>query len=264
MIPNKFSAFVDDGDHEARSYYPLEGFYRVKPASGGHDLVVTNDHTPDLYQMSAETLADFFTSIQSRYRYYRNDPKVDYVMAIYNHGGPAGASIAHPHAQIFASAVVPNQITKEMHGAEAYNQLHGGCVFCEMIKHEQQENVRILAEDENFIMFTFFAARFPFEIWLLPKAHRAAFENATSGEIHSLAETLQKGFKMLDATLKDPDINFFIHSLPTTSDESDYYHWHLEIAPRLSLYAGYELGSGMIIDVVSPEKAAEFLRGEAE
>ncbi len=259
-IPNKFAAFLEDGQHEVRSYTPEEGFYTVKPAVGGHDVVVIKEHDTDLFNFDQATFTDLFTAIAKRYRHFRDNPAVEYVMAIYNHGPAAGASLDHPHAQIFASSIVPNHITKELHGSEQYYELNGRCVFCDMIVHEKREDVRVLAENEQFILFTFFAARFPFEIWLMPKEHQSSFEDLTKSQTTAMAELMEVGFKMLDTTLKNPSLNWFIHSLPTTTQSADHYHWHLEIAPRLSLYAGYELGSGVIIDVVSPEKAAEFLR----
>ncbi len=259
-MPNKYPAFVSEGEHEVRSYYPEEGFYRAKPAVGGHDVIVVTEEKATLMTFSQDVMIDLLTSFKNRYIHYRKDPTVEYVMAIYNHGEAAGASISHPHAQMFATGVIPNHILAETHGSERYYEINGHCVFCDMITHEQNEKVRILTENDSFIMFTFFAARFPFEIWILPKQHQSMFESISKEEIRELAEIFQTGLTMLNSTLKNPSLNFYIHSLPTTSEDADYYHWHLEIAPRVSMYAGFELGSGTVIDVVSPEKAAEYLR----
>jgi UDPglucose--hexose-1-phosphate uridylyltransferase len=259
LIPNKFPAFINEGDHEVRSYYPESNFYRAKPAIGNHDVQVFTAHEPDLPNMPVAALSDALVSMQKRYTEYRSQDHIEYVLAIYNHGPSAGASLEHPHAQIFASSIVPNYITKELHGSERYLGVKGCCVFCDMIQHEQEEKIRVLAENDHAIMFTFYASRLPFEIWILPKQHQSQFENENNVTIEEVAKLLQKGLQMLNKTLKDPDLNFYIHSLPTNLEGADYYHWHIEIAPRLSIWAGYELGSGMIIDVVSPEKAAEFL-----
>jgi UDPglucose--hexose-1-phosphate uridylyltransferase len=264
IIPNKFPAFVNEGQHEVRSYYPAEGFYQAKPAMGGHDVVIMHEHEPRLTGMSLEALTGLFHAYQRRYQWYRENPLIEYVFGFYNHGQAAGASISHPHGQIVASSIVPNHLLKEKHGSERYYEHSGSCVYCDMIHHERQEGSRVLAETEHFIMFTAFAARFPFETWILPKTHQSMYEEATLPELADLAGVMRHGLMMLDRTLQDPPINFYIHSLPTTSEGADYYHWHIEIAPRLALYAGYELGSGTIIDVVSPEKAAEFLRAQPQ
>lgn len=258
-VANKFPAFVSEGQHEVRSYYPEAGFYRAKPSIGGHDVVVVKDHQQHLPDFTPAIWLDLLKAFQLRYQHYRDDPQIEYVMAIYNHGEAAAASITHPHAQIFASSIIPNHILKEKHGSERYYEINGRCVYCEMIDHERNEQVRWLAENEHFVAFTFFAARFPFEIWVLPKKHQSVYEQSSSQELTSLAELLKTIFTMLNQTLHDPALNFFIHSLPTTSSQADYYHWHLEIAPRVANYGGFEMGGGTIIDIVAPEKAAEYL-----
>lgn len=261
-IPNKFPAFVSEGQHEVRSYYAEDGFYRAKPATGGHEIIVINNHDDRLPAFSHETMVDMLETFKGRYQYYRDQPQVEYVMAIYNHGQAAGASIEHPHAQLFASSIVPNHILKEKHGSERYYEINGRCVFCEMIDHERREQVRFLGENDDYVMFTFFAARFPFEIWVLPKDHHSTYEEIPTDQIQSLSHLFRQALQLLDKTLKDPSVNFFIHSLPTTSEKADYYHWHIEIAPRVATYGGFEMGGSTVIDVVSPEQAAEFLRAE--
>lgn len=255
---------MSNREHEVRSYYPEEGFYRAKPATGGHELIIINEKDLRLPTFPQPVMVDMLQTFQKRYRYYRTDPHVEYVMAIYNHGLAAGASIEHPHAQLFATSIVPNHILKEKHGSERYFEINSRCVFCEMIEHEKKEAIRILAENNDFVAFTFFAARFPFEVWILPKTHHSMYEEATSEQLDHLAAMLRHILGLLDQTLKDPSLNFFIHSLPTTSEEADYYHWHLEIAPRFSTYGGFEMGSGTIIDVIAPEKAAEYLLGSTK
>lgn len=260
IIQNKFPAFIGRGEHEVRTYAPEKShFYRAKPAAGGHDVVIFKNHEANIFTLNQETLVNMFESFRVRYEYYREDPTVEYVMAIYNHGANAAASINHPHAQILASSVIPNYVLKEKHGSERYLETNGSCVYCDMITHERSEGVRLLVENENFMAFTFFAARFPFEIWILPKSHQSTFESITPNQIEHLATLFHSALAMLNQRLVNPALNFYIHSLPTTSEAADYYHWHLEIAPRLTKYGGYELGGGMIIDVISPEQAAESL-----
>lgn len=259
LIPNKFPAFVATGLHEVRSYVPEEGFYQAKPATGGHDVIVVKDHHLSLPKFNQSLMTDLLSTFYRRYQHYHRDPTVEYAMAIYNHGEAAAASISHPHAQIFASSIVPNHILKEKHGSERYYEINGRCVYCEIIDHERQEKIRLLGENDDFTMFTFFAARFPFEIWILPKVHQSTLEQINATQLINLAGLLGQALHLLDRTLSDPALNFFIHSLPMTSDNAAYYHWHLEIAPRVANYGGFEMGSGTIIDIVSPEKAAEFL-----
>jgi len=261
LIKNKFPAFIEEPELETPKLYKLEdNFYKMKLALGGHDVIVCRDHDTDLPNFSTEIFEDLYHTFRDRLKHYGEVSNVEYAMPIYNHGPQAAASIEHPHAQIFASAIVPNLVNRELTHTGTYYAEHKSCAFCDLIAHEQDQNTRVIFENEEFIAFTFYAARFPFEIWVLPKKHESDFRNISKSEINSLAKISKEIFGRLDETLKDPDLNFYIHSAPLQTGESNSYHYHLEITPRLSVYGGYEIGSGMVIDIVSAEQAAEFLR----
>jgi len=260
-IQNKFPAFVEEPDISCKKYLIENEFFAMKPAIGGHDVIVVKDHDQSISKFTEEIWEDLFESFKCRYRHYVKIPNVEYVMPIYNHKPQAAASIEHPHAQIFASAVVPNTVSRELTHTAQYHSDHKTCAFCDLIDHEKAQNTRLLFENDDFVAFTFYAARFPFEIWIMPKKHSSDFYAMSEGQTKSLAEISRKVFSRLDETLGDPPVNFFIHSAPVNDDgKLEYYHWHLEVAPRLALYGGYELGSGMIIDIIAPEQAAEYLR----
>jgi UDPglucose--hexose-1-phosphate uridylyltransferase len=186
--------------------------------------------------------------------------KVTSILPIYNHGAEAGASINHPHAQIFASGIVANEVERELDGADNYFGINGACVYCDMIAHEKKEKIRVVYENESFIAFNFFAPKFPFETWVLPKKHESQFELSKPAILKECADAMVEVFSMMDKTLEDPPLNFFIHTLPTIHDNSESYHWHIEIAPRVSRYGGFELGSGVIINTMPPEEATGFLK----
>ncbi len=264
IISNLYPAFVcDEKLCETRSFYPEKGFYRAKSSVGDHDVVVIKDPNVGLFSFDAKIWDDLITTFQSRHIHHSKNPQVEYVMCIYNHGPKAGASIEHPHAQIFASPIVPNYIQKELDGAQRYFNNNGVSVYKDILQHEIQEKVRVIAENEHFLAFTFYAARFPFETWVMPKIHSGHFENINKTTRKSLCNIMRKVLGMINETLKNPSINFWIHCLPTTYEDTKHYSWHIEIAPRVSRYGGYELGSGVVIDVVSPEKAAAYLRKNA-
>lgn len=263
VVPNKFPAFVSSEDQCERRSFIDEDFYLSKAAIGGHEVLVVKDHDLLLPQFPQTVMVDLFRVMQQRYRSYREiDCRPEYTMAIYNYGLEAGASIWHPHAQLFASAVIPNLVAKEKQGAEKYFETNGVCVFCDLLHHEQAAKIRLQVETKHFTSFTFYAARSPFELWILPQKHLSRFEDATGEELEELSHVLRDILQRLDYSLHNPPLNFYIHSLPNTSDNSDYYHWHIEVVPRLTTYGGYELGGATIIDVVSPERAAQYLRKE--
>lgn len=261
VAPNKYPAFMEDSEHCSPRTFKLENnFYNARPSTGGHDIIVSKDHDHQIYDFTEDTWYEMLEMARHRYIYWRQDCNTRYSMLIYNQGVRAGASIYHPHAQLFASNIIPNQISRELDGALDFFSDNGSCVFCDLVTHEQAQKVRILAETEDLIAFTFYAARFPFETWVLPKQHLANFATVKPELVKSLAKMMKGVIDQLGKTLQNPSFNFYLHDLPTGVERADYYHWHIEIAPRVSTYGGYELGSGTIIDVMSPEDAAEYLR----
>lgn len=261
VIPNSYPAFLEDPRNCSHRSYPVEdGFYNARPATGGHDVIIIKDHEHTLFDFTAERLTELMTMAKRRYLYWHHDCNTNYAMLIYNQGVQAGASIAHPHAQLFASNIIPNQVSRELAGSQHYYEERGSCVFCDIITHEQKQKVRVVAENASFLAVTCYAARFPFETWILPKIHQSIFEDSSPTLLSHLGEMMQIVIERLGAVLKQPALNFYLHDSPISVSEGKHYHWHLEVAPRVSTYGGYELGSGTIIDVMSPEDAAKYLR----
>lgn len=263
IIPNKYPAFIEKDDESISKIYKVEdGFYNMKMALGGHDVIVVKDHDIDPPKFSQAVWEDLFDVYVKRLRYYDDLENVNYAMPIYNYGPEAGASLDHPHSQIFASSIVPNNIVRELTHCGTYYAEHKKCAFCDLIEHEISENTRIIFENDHFIAFTFYAARFPFEVWILPKKHQSHFYQITPSQRESLAKICRQVFNRLDVVLNDPPFNYFLHSGPLKgeTEEMKDYHWHLEVAPRLATYGGFEMGSGVIIDIINPETAADYLR----
>lgn len=261
VIKNKYPAFVENENKVSiRSYYPEKGFYRARAALGDHEVIIARDHDQSLIHFSIEKMTEMFQVFRQRYQSMAKNSEIVSILPFYNHGATAGASISHPHAQIIASGVAANTVGRELDGAEKYFGINGSCVFCDIIEHEQHEKVRIVAESKSFVAATFYAARFPIETWVYPKKHASQFENSSHEELQDLARVMSNVLQRMERNIPHIPLNFYIHTLPTMHAASLSYHWHLEITPRLANYAGYELGSGVIIDIISPEDAAEYLR----
>ena len=148
----------------------------------------------------------------------------------------------------------------EMSGCEEFYKYRGRCLFCDMVQQELSAEIRVVLEEDNFVAFTPYASRFPFEIWILPKIHSSHFENLQKIEIEELAQVLRIVLLKLEASLEFPPYNYIIHTTPFVFGEIEHYHWHIEIIPRLTRVAGFEWGTGFYINTVTPESAAEFLR----
>lgn len=265
VIENKFPAFVDeDSAASIRSFYPEDGFYRAKPSNGKHEVVVLKDHDTPLYKLPKHIATEFLEVIRDRYNSIKKMDHIASILPIYNQGGEAGASLDHPHAQIFGSGIIANTVGEETHGANRYYGINGECVFCDMIKHERKEKIRIVYENDEFISATFFASRYPFETWIYPKRHESQFEETSKNSMKLFADCMMETLYAFDKTLQSPPLNMYIHTLPTILENSASFHWHMEIIPRVSNYGGFEIGSDVIIDVMSPEEAADYLRNSTK
>ncbi len=156
--------------------------------------------------------------------------------------------------------MVPGQVALEMEGAKRYESYRDRCVYCDLLAQEQREGTRIVTENDAFVAFAPYAAKYPFETWIVPKRHAASFAAISAEEQASFAAILRDTLRRIYYTLDDPPYNFTIHTAPCDSDDRPGFHWHLEIFPRLTIAAGFEVGTGIYINVTPPEVAARYLR----
>jgi UDPglucose--hexose-1-phosphate uridylyltransferase len=186
---------------------------------------------------------------------------VKHVALFKNHGQKAGASLSHTHTQLIASSIIPTILEEELTVSLNYWNQNHECLFCNIIKQESKEP-RFIWQNKSFIVFAPWASINPMAFWLFPKKHNSNMSAMTSNEIADLAVTMRVCLGALRSRLDDPPYNFGFHSV--LSEESrDNFHWHLEVYPRLSTWAGFEKSTGIYINAVSPEDAAKELRSGA-
>lgn len=256
VFPNKYPAFSKGKSHRKISEGPYVGMDGV----GYHEIVVTKDHYNHLATMNVMEIAEVFDAYQERYLALMNKKGVNYVAIFHNHGKEVGASIHHPHSQIMAIPVVSPYLQLELDGAHKFHKSNRHCVFCTIAEHESEEKKRIVFENDDFIAFCPYASRAAFEIHVMPKKHSPYFERITDDQKIKLAEVFSKAMGSLYKALNDPPYNFYIHSAPCDGKDYPHYHWHIEILPHTSTWAGFELDTGIEISTIQPEVAAEFLR----
>lgn len=255
-IPNKYPAFSRSESLNERK----EGIYRIMDGVGFHEVLVTRDHRKQLGQLSIEEIKEVINAYQERYLDLMNEKMVSYISIFQNHGKEAGASVAHPHSQIIALPLIDPDLNASIQGSENYFKEYKRCVHCEMLKEDQKDGRRVVFENEEFIVVVPFASRVAFETRIYPKVHHAYFERITNGQKDYFAEALKEALNRLYKALGDPAYNFFIHTAPCDGKDYNHYHWHLEILPKTQIWAGFELGAGIEISTIEPEKAAEYLR----
>jgi UDPglucose--hexose-1-phosphate uridylyltransferase len=237
-----------------------EGFFLKTKGIGYHEVIIhTPWHNKSLAHLPLSQVENLCLTYRQRYLNLQKDKRIKLIIIFENHGATAGTSLVHPHSQLVALPLVPASIRHLLEEAMRYYDDHGCCVFCDMIKEELKAQKRVVAKTEDFLAFHPFASRAPFETWILPMKHNATFGSIKVKDCQKMARILKAVLENLDRSLSDPDYNLIIRTAPVKDREEDYYHWHIQILPRLTTPAGFELGSGIFINTALPEKTAGFL-----
>ncbi len=257
VVPNKFPALGIEGELERSG----EGLFDKVSGIGAHEVIIESpDHDTSLSWLAEKRVEDVLWAYRDRIVDLKRDKRFKYVLIFKNHGAPAGASLEHTHSQLIALPIVPKRVREEVDGAKQYYLMKERCIFCDIIRQERQSNVRIVAEDDDFLTVAPYAPRFPFETWILPKHHGASFEEAPSKAYEKLARALRNLLQRTDLLLDRPAYNFVLHTTPMREDTEPFYHWHLEFMPKLTKVAGFEWGTGFYINPTPPEDSARALR----
>jgi UDPglucose--hexose-1-phosphate uridylyltransferase len=228
VVPNKFPALRIEGDLERRGV----GIYDVMNGVGAHEVIVESpDHDRPLARLPVGAVAEVLRAYRDRIADLQRDARIRSVLVFKNHGAEAGATLEHPHSQLIATPVVPLVVADELHQARAYHDYRERCLFCDILRQESADAVRLVAENQRVVGFAPFAARMPFETWLVPRVHAAAFEHVDDATLHELASVLATVLARLDRALGDPPYNLVLHSAPFGDGESPSYHWHIEVVP---------------------------------
>jgi UDPglucose--hexose-1-phosphate uridylyltransferase len=257
VVSNKFPALGIEGDLNKTG----RGMYDWMNGIGAHEVIIeTTEHDKHLGFLDNRQIEDVLWAYRARYLDLKKDPRLKYILIFRNYGRVAGASLSHPHSQLVATPIIPAVVSGELAGARRYTEYRDRCVFCDILRQETEERKRLVAENEHFIVFEPYASRAPFETWLLPKRHSASFAAISAEEQSCLAATLGETLRRVHLCLDDPPYNYNIHTAPCDNDEDEGFHWHLAVSPRLTIAAGFEMGTGIYINVTPPEVAAHYLR----
>jgi len=248
-----------------------EGFYEAIPGYGIHEVIIEGpDHDKDFVDLPYELAVDILRIYRNRLGAHMEDLRLKYSLIFKNHGQTAGASLVHPHSQIIATPVTPRTIRMELMATLKHFAETDRCMICDMVERERSDEKRVIYDDGTIIAFTNYAGRFPFEMFVTSVRHETFFHRESDRTLQSLARCLKDILMRLKVVLNDPPYNYILHSGPNPNAEPIFpgfwktleqdYHWHIEIIPRLVKTAGFEWGSGLHINPMPPERAAEFLR----
>ncbi len=258
VVPNKYAAVGLNG-----SLYRKEAgrFFREMGGVGHHEVIIeTPQHRQGLSRMKTNDVELVLQASHERYCALKQDPQVKSIVLFKNHGERAGTSLIHPHSQIVGTPVAPLLVRKKYEVAISHFDDTGRCLYRDLVDEERSAKVRVLFESARFVVFHPFASRVPFETWIAPKHEESTFGHIEPGHLTELADVLRRALKTLDDALGDPDFNYILHSAPPEDDTKHYFLWHIQILPRLTTIAGFELGSGIFINTILPEDAATHLK----
>jgi UDPglucose--hexose-1-phosphate uridylyltransferase len=259
IIPNLYPAFTHPNEETKK----IKETPFLKIANGHHEVLVESQHHnehPSVARISQ--LIHVINAYIDRLTDLSTKPYVKYVSIFRNHGREAGASLSHAHTQLIATPFIPTIPKEELEASKNYWIKNHGCPFCNIIKKEK-ESPRFIWENHNFVVFAPWASINPLEFWVLPKRHQSSMISLSQKEAKDLAETMRVCLGGLKSLLNDPPYNFGFHT--TSAKEAEkYYHWHLEVYPHLSTWAGFEKSTGIFINVIPPEDAAKELKNAVE
>jgi len=226
-------------------------------AYGSHEVIVeTDDHDKNLQDLEVSHIQKILEMYCRRIEANRKVKRINFVLIFKNHGEEAGTSLIHEHTQLISTEKIPTLIENEVKEYSKYAAKNKSCAYCDIIKEEMRSERKVY-ENEHIACFVPYASRFPFETWIFPKKHAKNLTDLSDKEKYSLAESLKILLKKLDAKFNDPPYNFYLHPAPFNAKD---FHFHIEICPRLTRLAGFELGTDVVINIMPPEVAANELR----
>jgi len=257
VVPNKYPAVRN----EYAAIIHSDALGERTRAVGVHEVIIeVPEHVTDMAQLSQAQIAAVLCAYHERMRALREDRRWRTILIYKNQGTWAGATLEHAHSQLIALPEIPPIMARELDRARAYFSSTGRCGYCDMVQREMRGRERVVGESDRFAVFCPDAARFPYETWIVPKRHAASFEGCGGDDYEELSGCLKQTLTCLDRALHNPALNYLLHSTFFGDEASDYYHWHLEILPKITQVAGFEWGSGSFINPVAPEDAAQVLR----
>lgn len=253
VVPNLYPAF--EGDHpfvvEHRGPVFTQAF-----AGGIHEvLVLSPDHEGSWERLTDEQSGLVMAAIRDRVEEHASVPGLRYSQAIVNAGREAGASVEHPHGQLLGMSFVPRELAEEQAG---FARFAGRCLLCTTVDAEEDAKHRVVYADERVLVICPFWSGIPFEMLVIPRVHGPHLHRAAPADLVAVGRALRTVLGQLRGSLGDVPYNLVFHAAPYRAPEP--YHWHVHVWPKLTTQAGFELGTGVLINIVAPEQATEELR----
>jgi len=257
VIPNRNPMLRIEGGMEVRT----DGVFESRDGLGAHEVIVeTPIHDQPLHALEPDRLWRVFWAWRARMQDLRRDRRFVSTVIFKNHGRASGARLDHAHSQVIAFPDIPPALAEKLRGAARHRVKNNRCIYCDLTARELADSRRIVVDADTMLALAPFAARVPFETWVMPRDHSARFEDASDAALEALATMFKSIMARIDWALEQPAYNLVLHTAPIAPEADASFHWHLEILPRVTRYSGLEWGSGVHRNPVAPEEAAQVLR----
>lgn len=243
VVPNRYAAVRPDAASNDLAREVAPGVAEVF-IEGPH-------HETHLHRHSSKMVALIVRAWRDRLNHWREDGRYPFAQVFKNQGRTAGASLSHCHSQLIAVTEVPRKIRNEVAHVAGFDWDNWLAA--------EQTGPRWIRQTESLAVLCPLAPRFPGETWIVPRSASACFEHISDELCEELARTLHDLLVRADRQFKSPDLNIMVRSAPFAG-ESPNYCWRLEMLPRLITPAGWEHSTGVLINPMLPETAAEWLR----
>ena len=253
VVPNLYPALTGDHPFVVKHQGPV---FTQAIAGGIHEvLVLTPEHGDSWDRLSDEQSGLVMAAIRDRIEEHSTVPGLRYSQAIVNSGREAGASLDHPHGQLLGMSFVPRELAEEQAG---FARFAGRCLLCTTVDAEEDARHRVVYADERVVVVCPYWSGVPYEMLVIPRAHCPHLHRAPPADLVAVGRSLRMVLGQMRDRLGDVAYNLVFHAAPYRASEP--YHWHVHVWPKLTTTAGFELGTGVQINIVSPETAAEALR----
>ncbi|MDA8697254.1 DUF4921 family protein [Rhodopirellula sp.] len=262
VFENKYPAvsMIQSSESEIENPLALQQMQTV----GAHEITVdSRNHTQLMKETSPEETRLLFRALQERISFWHEHDGVQYVSAFKNCGAAAGASLIHSHCQLIATNYVPSSIQNNINRMQNFFDSFGQCLLCNLNNQELRDETRLVHQGKSVIAYCPYASDFPMQIRISPLSHKPYFHGASNQLLDECALLTRHLIMTLQRMIAEVSYNLIISTLPPNrNDHEQAFHWSIDICPRISGYAGFEIATQNNINCIMPEEAAEGYRSE--
>ena len=253
VVPNLYPAFEGDEPFVVANRGPV---FTQATAGGIHEILIFSPEHDDTWGMlSREQSGLVMAALRDRLEEHAQRPNLRYTQAIVNSGREAGASVEHPHGQLLGMSFIPRELAEEQ---ARFARFVGSCLLCTTMEAEEDSGDRVIFADDRVVVVCPFWSAVPYEMLVIPRRHSPHMHKSPTEDLVAVGESIRTSLNHLAHTVGDVAYNIVFHSAPYRVGEP--FHWHAHIWPKATTTAGFELGTGVAINVVSPEESAEMLK----